>query len=200
MNLVCLDMEGVLVPEIWIAFADASGIPELKRTTRDEPDYNKLMQYRLAILKEHGLGLKEIQATIAKIDPLPGAKAFLDELRTLTQIIILSDTFEQFAKPLMEKLGWPTLFCNTLEVAPGGEITGFRMRCAQSKLTTVKALQSIGYETIASGDSYNDLGMIQASKAGFLFKSTDKIRADHPELPAYEEFSDLLAAIKAVLD
>ena len=200
MNLVCLDMEGVLVPEIWIAFAEASGIPELKRTTRDEPDYNKLMQYRLAILKEHGLGLKEIQATIAKIDPLPGAKAFLDELRTLTQVIILSDTFEQFAKPLMEKLGWPTLFCNTLEVAPGGEITGFRMRCAQSKLTTVKALQSIGYETIASGDSYNDLGMIQASKAGSLFKSTDKIRADHPELPAYEEFSDLLAAIKAVLD
>ena len=200
MNLVCLDMEGVLVPEIWIAFAEASGIPELKRTTRDEPDYNKLMQYRLAILKEHGLGLKENQATIAKIDPLPGAKAFLDELRTLTQVIILSDTFEQFAKPLMEKLGWPTLFCNTLEVAPGGEITGFRMRCAQSKLTTVKALQSIGYETIASGDSYNDLGMIQASKAGFLFKSTDKIRADHPELPAYEEFSDLLAAIKAVLD
>ena len=200
MNLVCLDMEGVLVPEIWIAFAEASGIPELKRTTRDEPDYNKLMQYRLAILKEHGLGLKEIQATIAKIDPLPGAKAFLDELRTLTQVIILSDTFEQFAKPLMEKLCWPTLFCNTLEVAPGGEITGFRMRCAQSKLTTVKALQSIGYETIASGDSYNDLGMIQASKAGFLFKSTDKIRADHPELPAYEEFSDLLAAIKAVLD
>ena len=200
MNIVCLDLEGVLVPEIWIAFAEASGIPELKRTTRDEPDYNKLMQYRLAILKEHGLGLKEIQATIAKIDPLPGAKAFLDELRTLTQVIILSDTFEQFAKPLMEKLGWPTLFCNTLEVAPGGEITGFRMRCAQSKLTTVKALQSIGYETIASGDSYNDLGMIQASKAGFLFKSTDKIRADHPELPAYEEFSDLLAAIKAVLD
>ena len=200
MNLVCLDMEGVLVPEIWIAFAEASGIPELKRTTRDEPDYNTLMPYRLAILKEHGLGLKEIQATIAKIDPLPGAKAFLDELRTLTQVIILSDTFEQFAKPLMEKLGWPTLFCNTLEVAPGGEITGFRMRCAQSKLTTVKALQSIGYETIASGDSYNDLGMIQASKAGFLFKSTDKIRADHPELPAYEEFSDLLAAIKAVLD
>ena len=200
MNLVCLDMEGVLVPEIWIAFAEASGIPELKRTTRDEPDYNKLMQYRLAILKEHGLGLKEIQATIAKIDPLPGAKAFLDELRTLTQVIILSDTFEQFAKPLMEKLGWPTLICNTLEVALGGEITGFRMRCAQSKLTTVKALQSIGYETIASGDSYNDLGMIQASKAGFLFKSTDKIRADHPELPAYEEFSDLLAAIKAVLD
>ena len=200
MNLVCLDMEGVLVPEIWIAFAEASGIPELKRTTRDEPDYNKLMQYRLAILKEHGLGLKEIQATIAKIDPLPGAKAFLDELRTLTQVIILSDTFEQFAKPLMEKLGWPTLFCNTLEVAPGGEITGFRMRCAQSKLTTVKALQSIGYETIASGDSYNDLGMIQASKAGFLFKSTDAIKADHPEVPAYEEFGDLLQAIRAALD
>ena len=200
MNLVCLDMEGVLVPEIWIAFAEASGIPELKRTTRDEPDYNKLMQYRLAILREHGLGLKEIQDVIATIDPLPGAKAFLDALRRDTQVIILSDTFEQFAKPLMEKLGWPTLFCNTLEVAPGGEITGFRMRCAQSKLTTVKALQSIGYETIASGDSYNDLGMIQASKAGFLFKSTDKIRADHPELPAYEEFSDLLAAIKAVLD
>ena len=200
MNLVCLDMEGVLVPEIWIAFAEASGIPELKRTTRDEPDYNKLMNFRLDILREHGLGLKEIQDVIAKIDPLPGAKDFLDELRSLTQVVILSDTFEQFAQPLMKKLGWPTLFCNTLEVAPGGEITGFRMRCAQSKLTTVKALQSIGYETIASGDSYNDLGMIQASKAGFLFKSTDKIRADHPELPAYEEFSDLLAAIKAVLD
>ena len=200
MNIVCLDMEGVLVPEIWIAFAEESGIPELKRTTRDEPDYDKLMKWRLEILKEHGLGLKEIQATIAKIDPLPGAKEFLDELRTLTQVVILSDTFEQFAKPLMAKLNWPTIFCNTLEVAPGGEITGFRMRCAQSKLTTVKALQSIGYETIASGDSYNDLGMIQASKAGFLFKSTDKIRADHPELPAYEEFSDLLAAIKAVLD
>ena len=200
MNIVCLDMEGVLVPEIWIAFAEESGIPELKRTTRDEPDYDKLMKWRLEILKEHGLGLKEIQATIAKIDPLPGAKEFLDELRTLTQVVILSDTFEQFAKPLMAKLNWPTIFCNTLEVAPGGEITGFRMRCAQSKLTTVKALQSMGYETIASGDSFNDLGMIQASKAGFLFKSTDKIRADHPELPAYEEFSDLLAAIKAVLD
>ena len=199
MNIVCLDMEGVLVPEIWIAFAEASGIPELKRTTRDEPDYNKLMNWRLGILKEHGLGLKEIQATIATIDPLPGAKAFLDELRSLTQVIILSDTFEQFAKPLMEKLGWPTIFCNTLEVAPDGEITGFKMRCPQSKLTTVKALQSIGYETIASGDSYNDLGMIQASKAGFLFKSTDKIKADHPELPAYEEFDDLLAAIKAAL-
>ena len=200
MNLVCLDMEGVLVPEIWIAFAEASGIPELKRTTRDEPDYNKLMQYRLAILKEHGLGLKEIQATIAKIDPLPGAKAFLDELRTLTQVIILSDTFEQFAKPLMEKLGWPTLFCNTLEVAPGGEITGFRMRCAQSKLTTVKALQSIGYDTIAAGDSYNDLGMIQASRAGFLFKSTAQIKADHPEVPAYEGFDELLAAIRRAMD
>ena len=200
MNIVCLDMEGVLVPEIWIAFAEESGIPELKRTTRDEPDYDKLMKWRLEILKEHGLGLKEIQATIAKIDPLPGAKEFLDELRTLTQVVILSDTFEQFAKPLMAKLNWPTIFCNTLEVAPDGAITGYRMRCPQSKLTTVKALQSMGYETIASGDSFNDLGMIQASKAGFLFKSTDKIRADHPELPAYEEFSDLLAAIKAVLD
>ena len=199
MNIVCLDMEGVLVPEIWIAFAEASGIPELKRTTRDEPDCDKLMQFRLAILKEHGLGLKEIQATIATIDPLPGAREFLDELRTLTQVIILSDTFEQFAKPLMEKLGWPTIFCNTLEVAPGGEITGYQMRCPKSKLTTVKALQSIGYETIAAGDSFNDLGMIQASKAGFLFKSTDKIKADHPELPAYEEFDDLLAAIKAAL-
>ena len=199
MNIVCLDMEGVLVPEIWIAFSEASGIPELRRTTRDEPDYDKLMTWRLGILKEHGLGLKEIQDTIAKIDPLPGAKAFLDELRATTQVIILSDTFEEFAKPLMEKLGWPTLFCNTLEVAPGGEITGFRMRCAQSKLTTVKALQSIGYETIASGDSYNDLGMIQASKAGFLFKSTDKIRADHPELPAFEEFGELLEAIKGAI-
>ena len=199
MNIVCLDMEGVLVPEIWIAFAEASGIPELKRTTRDEPDYNKLMNWRLAILKEHGLGLKEIQETIATIDPLPGAKEFLDELRATTQVIILSDTFEQFAKPLMEKLGWPTIFCNTLEVAESGEITGFQMRCPQSKLTTVKALQSIGYETIASGDSYNDLGMIQASKAGFLFKSTEKIKADHPELPAYEEFDDLLSAIKKAL-
>lgn len=199
MNIVCLDMEGVLVPEIWIAFAEASGIPELRRTTRDEPDYNKLMKWRLGILKEHGLGLREIQETIAKIDPLPGAKAFLDELRSITQVIILSDTFEQFAKPLMEKLGWPTIFCNTLEVAENGEITGYKMRVEQSKLTTVKALQSIGYETIASGDSYNDLGMIQASKAGFLFKSTEKIKADHPELPAYEEFGDLLAAIKAAL-
>ena len=199
MNIVCLDMEGVLVPEIWIAFAEASGIPELKRTTRDEPDYNKLMAFRLNILKEHGLGLKEIQAVIAKIDPLPGAKEFLDELRSVTQVIILSDTFEQFAQPLMKKLGWPTLFCNSLEVAPDGTITGFRMRCEQSKLTTVKALQSIGFETIAAGDSFNDLGMIQASKAGFLFKSTDQIKADHPELPAYEEFGDLLRAIKAAL-
>ena len=200
MYLTCLDMEGVLVPEIWIAFAEASGIPELKRTTRDEPDYDKLMRYRLSILKEHHLGLKEIQETIATIDPLPGAKAFLDELRSLTQVIILSDTFEQFAKPLMKKLGWPTLFCNTLEVAPDGEITGFQMRCPQSKLTTVKALQSIGYQTIASGDSYNDLGMIQASKVGFLFKSTDQIRADHPELPAYETFDELLAAIRRAMD
>lgn len=199
MNIVCLDMEGVLVPEIWIAFAEESGIPELKRTTRDEPDYDKLMKWRLEILKEHGLGLKEIQATIAKIDPLPGAKEFLDELRTLTQVVILSDTFEQFAKPLMAKLNWPTIFCNTLEVAPDGAITGYRMRCPQSKLTTVKALQSMGYETIASGDSFNDLGMIQASKAGFLFKSTQAIRADHPELPAFEEFGKLLEAIKGAI-
>lgn len=200
MNIVCLDMEGVLVPEIWIAFAEATGIPELKRTTRDEPDYDKLMKYRLAILKEHNLGLKEIQDTIATIEPLPGAKEFLDELRTLTQVIILSDTFEQFAKPLMKKLDWPTIFCNTLEVAEDGMIIGYKMRCAQSKLTTVRALQSAGYDTIAAGDSFNDLGMIQASKAGFLFKSTEKIKADHPELPAYEEFSDLLDAIKAVLN
>ena len=199
MNVVCLDMEGVLVPEIWIAFAEASGIPELKRTTRDEPDYNKLMNWRLGVLKEHGLGLKEIQATIATIDPLPGAREFLDALREETQVIILSDTFEEFAKPLMEKLGWPTIFCNSLEVADSGEITGFKMRCPQSKLTTVRALQSIGYETIAAGDSYNDLGMIQASKAGFLFKSTEKIKADHPELPAYEAFDELLSAIEAVL-
>ena len=199
MNIVCLDMEGVLVPEIWIAFAEESGIPELKRTTRDEPDYDKLMKWRLEILKEHGLGLKEIQATIAKIDPLPGAKEFLDELRTLTQVVILSDPFEQFAKPLMAKLNWPTIFCNTLEVAPDGAITGYRMRCPQSKLTTVKALQSMGYETIASGDSFNDLGMIQASKAGFLFKSTQAIRADHPELPAFEEFGELLEAIKGAI-
>lgn len=199
MNIVCLDMEGVLVPEIWIAFSEASGISELKRTTRDEPDYDKLMRWRLGVLKEHGLGLKEIQQTIARIDPLPGAKAFLDALRSKTQVIILSDTFEEFAKPLMEKLGWPTIFCNSLEVADSGEITGFKMRCAQSKLTTVRALQSIGYETIAAGDSYNDLGMIQASKAGFLFKSTEKIKADHPELPAYEEFDELLSAIEAAL-
>ncbi|WP_300688049.1 bifunctional phosphoserine phosphatase/homoserine phosphotransferase ThrH [uncultured Oscillibacter sp.] len=199
MNIVCLDMEGVLVPEIWIAFSEASGIPELRRTTRDEPDYNKLMNFRLGILKEHNLGLKEIQATIAKIDPLPGAKDFLDELRATTQVLILSDTFEQFAKPLMEKLNWPTIFCNTLEVAPSGEITGYKMRCEKSKLTTVKALQSIGYETIAAGDSFNDLAMIQASKAGFLFKSTEQIKKDYPELPAYEEFGDLLAAIKAAL-
>ena len=199
MNIVCLDMEGVLVPEIWIAFSEASGIPELKRTTRDEPDYDKLMRWRLGVLKEHGLGLKEIQQTIARIDPLPGAKAFLDALRSKTQVIILSDTFEEFAKPLMEKLGWPTIFCNSLAVADSGEITGFKMRCAQSKLTTVRALQSIGYETIAAGDSYNDLGMIQASKAGFLFKSTEKIKADHPELPAYEAFDELLSAIEAVL-
>ena len=200
MNIVCLDMEGVLVPEIWIAFSEASGIPELRRTTRDEPDYDKLMRYRLGILKEHGLGLKEIQDTIAKIDPLPGAKEFLDELRSVTQVLILSDTFEEFAKPLMKKLGWPTIFCNSLEVAPDGEITGFKMRCQQSKLTTVKALQSIGYHTIAAGDSFNDLGMIQASKAGFLFKSTAQIKADHPELPAFEEFSDLLAAIRGAMD
>ena len=199
MNIVCLDMEGVLVPEIWIAFSEASGIPELRRTTRAEPDYNKLMDFRLGLLKEHGLGLKEIQATIAKIDPLPGAREFLDELRTATQVLILSDTFEQFAKPLREKLNWPTIFCNTLEVAPSGEITGFRMRCEKSKLTTVKALQSIGYETIAAGDSFNDLAMIQASKAGFLFKSTEQIKKDYPELPAYEKFGDLLAAIKAAL-
>ena len=199
MNIVCLDLEGVLVPEIWIAFAEASGIPELRRTTRDEPDYNKLMNYRIALLKEHGLGLKEIQDTIAKIDPLPGAKEFLDELRTLSQVIIISDTFTQFAAPLMKKLGMPTIFCNTLEVADNGEITGFRMRIKDSKLSSVRALQSIGYETIASGDSYNDLAMIKASKAGFLFRSTDKIKADYPELPAFEEFDDLLNAIKAAL-
>ena len=196
MNIVCLDLEGVLVPEIWIAFAEASGIPELKRTTRDEPDYDKLMKWRIGILKEHGLGLKEIQDTIAKIDPLPGAKEFLDELRKITQVIIISDTFTQFATPLMEKLGWPTIFCNSLEVADSGEITGFKMRIENSKLTTVKALQSIGYETIASGDSYNDLAMIKASKAGFLFRSTDKIKSDYPELPAFEEYCDLLDAIK----
>jgi phosphoserine/homoserine phosphotransferase len=199
MNIVCLDLEGVLVPEIWIAFAEASGIPELKRTTRDEPDYDKLMQYRLAILNEHGLGLKEIQATIEQIDPMPGAKEFLDELRSLTQVIILSDTFTQFAAPLMKKLGLPTIFCNTLEVAENGEITGYRMRCEKSKLTTVKALQSVGYETIASGDSYNDLGMILNSKAGFLFRSTEQIKRDYPDLPAFEEYDDLLEAIKKAL-
>ena len=199
MNIVCLDMEGVVVPEIWIAFAEASGIPELKRTTRDAPDYDKLMKWRLGILKEHGLGLKEIQATIAKIDPLPGAKQFLDKLREQTQVIILSDTFEEFAKPLMEKLGWPTIFCNSLEVAENGEITGFKMRCEQSKLTTVKGLQSIGYETIAAGDSFNDLGMIRASKAGFLFRSTDAIKADNPDLLAFEEYDDLLKAIEQAL-
>ncbi|MDY5377894.1 MAG: bifunctional phosphoserine phosphatase/homoserine phosphotransferase ThrH [Eubacterium coprostanoligenes] len=199
MNIVCLDMEGVLVPEIWIAFAEETGIPELKLTTRDEPDYDKLMNYRIKILKEHGLGLKEIQDVIAKIDLMPGAKEFLDELRSITQVIILSDTFEQFATPLMKKLDWPTIFCNTLDVAENGEITGFKMRCPQSKLTTVKALQSIGYDTIASGDSFNDLGMIQASKAGFLFKSTDAIKNDYPDIPAYEEYSDLLDAIKKAL-
>ena len=199
MNIVCLDLEGVLVPEIWIAFAEASGIPELKRTTRDEPDYDKLMNWRLGILKEHGLGLKEIQDTIAKIDPIPGAKEFLDELRSMTQVIIISDTFTQFAGPLMKKLGYPTIFCNTLEVAEDGEITGFKMRIENSKLTTVKALQSIGYETIASGDSHNDLGMIRASKAGFLFKSTDQIKKDNPDLPAFETYDELLAAIKKAL-
>lgn len=199
MNVVCLDMEGVLVPEIWIAFAEESGIPELRLTTRDEPDYAKLMQYRIKILKEHGLGLKEIQKVIANIEVMPGSKEFLDELRSLTQVIIISDTFEQFASPLMKKLGWPTIFCNSLEVAESGEITGFKMRCEKSKLTTVLALQSIGFETIASGDSYNDLGMIKASKAGFLFKSTDKIKNDYPDIPAFEEYSELLAAIKAAL-
>ena len=199
MYITCLDLEGVLVPEIWIAFAEASGIPELKRTTRDEPDYDKLMTWRLGILKEHGLGLKEIQETIAKIDPIPGAKEFLDELRSITQVIIISDTFSEFATPLMKKLVWPTIFCNSLEVAPSGEITGFRMRCEQSKLTTVRALQSIGYETIASGDSYNDLGMIKAGKAGFLFKSTDKIKADNPELAAYETYDELMDAIKRAM-
>ena len=200
MNIVCLDMEGVLVPEIWIAFSQASGIPELKRTTRDEPDYDKLMRWRLGILKEHGLGLREIQAVIARIDPLPGAKDFLDALRRETQVVILSDTFEQFARPLMEKLGWPTLLCNTLEVAPDGEITGYKMRCEKSKLTTVKALQSCGYDTIAAGDSFNDLAMIQASKAGFLFKSTEQIKKDYPQIPAFEEFDDLLRAIEGALD
>lgn len=199
MNIVCLDLEGVLVPEIWIAFSQASGIPELKRTTRDEPDYDKLMKWRIGILKEHGLGLKEIQDTIATIDPMPGAREFLDELRSMTQVIIISDTFTQFATPLMKKLGWPTIFCNSLEVADDGTITGFKMRIENSKLSTVKALQSIGYDTIASGDSFNDLGMIKASKAGFLFKSTDAIKADNPELPAFETYEELLAAIKNAL-
>lgn len=199
MNIVCLDLEGVLVPEIWIAFAEETGIPELKRTTRDEPDYDKLMNYRINILKEHGLGLKEIQETIAKIDPMPGAKEFLDELREITQVIIISDTFTQFAGPLMKKLGYPTIFCNSLEVAEDGEITGFKMRIENSKLTTVKALQSIGYDTIASGDSHNDLGMIKASKAGFLFRSTDEIEKEYPELPAFETYDELMAAIKEAL-
>ena len=200
MNIVCLDLEGVLVPEIWIAFAEVSGIPELTRTTRDEPDYDKLMRWRLGVLKEHGLGLKEIRDTIEAIEPIPGAREFLDELRSITQVIIISDTFTQFAGSLMKKLGWPTIFCNTLEVAPDGEITGFRMRTKESKLATVKALQSVGYDTIASGDSYNDLGMIKASKAGFLFRSTDKIKADYPQFPAFEEYGELLAAIKGVME
>lgn len=199
MDIVCLDLEGVLVPEIWIAFAKESGIDELKRTTRNEPDYDKLMKWRIGILKEHGLGLKQIQNTIAKIDPIPGAKEFLDELRSICQVIIISDTFSQFAAPLMKKLGWPTIFCNTLEVAQDGEITGFKMRCEQSKLTTVRALQSIGFDTIASGDSYNDLGMIKAGKAGFLFKSTDKIKADNPDIPAFETYEELMNAIKNVI-
>ena len=200
MDIVCLDLEGVLVPEIWIAFAEESGIPELKKTTRDEPDYDKLMNWRLGILKEHGLGLKEIQETIAKIDPLPGAKEFLDKLREMGQVIIISDTFTQFAKPLMKKLGWPTIFCNSLEVAPDGTITGFKMRIEKSKYTTVKALQSIGFEKIASGDSYNDLGMIEASKAGFLFRSTEQIKKDHPELAAYETYDELFDAIKKAME
>ncbi len=199
MNVVCLDLEGVLVPEIWIAFAEATNIPELKKTTRDEPDYDKLMNYRLGILKEHGLGLKEIQDVIATIDPMPGAKEFLDELRELTQVIIISDTFTQFAQPLMKKLGWPTLFCNELEVAEDGTVTGFKMRCEQSKLTTVRALQQAGLDTIAAGDSFNDLGMIKASKAGFLFKSTDSIKAENPDIPAFEEYGELMAGIKAAL-
>lgn len=199
MNIVCLDMEGVLVPEIWIAFAKATGIPELCRTTRDEPDYDKLMKWRLSVLKEHGLGLSEIQKVIETIDPMPGAKAFLDDLRSITQVIILSDTFEEFAMPLMKKLGFPTIFCNSLKVSESGEITGYCMRCEQSKLTTVKALQFIGYETIAAGDSFNDLGMIKASKAGFLFKSTDSIKKDNPNLQSYETYDELLSAIKNVL-
>ena len=199
MNIVCLDMEGVLVPEIWIAFAEESGIPELKRTTRDEPDYDKLMKWRMGILREHGLGLKEIQDVIAKIDPLPGAKEFMDELRSITQVIVLSDTFDQFAMPLMKKLGYPALFCNTLEIDSDGFLCGMKMRCDHSKLTTVRALQSCGFETIASGDSYNDLEMIQASKAGFLFRTTDKIKADYPNIPAFEDFDELLKDIKSAL-
>ena len=199
MNIVCLDLEGVLVPEIWIAFSQASGIPELKRTTRDEPDYDKLMKWRLGILREHGLGLKDIQRTIATIDPMPGAKEFLDQLREMTQVLILSDTFTEFASPLMRKLGWPTIFCNSLEVGADGMIDGYRIRTTQSKLTTVKALQSIGFETIAAGDSYNDLGMIQASRAGFLFRTTPQIRADHPELPAFETYDELLQGIRQAL-
>ena len=199
MNIVCLDLEGVLVPEIWIAFSQASGIPELRRTTRDEPDYNKLMNWRIGILHEHGLGLNEIRATIEKVDPMPGAREFLDKLRAETQVLILSDTFTQFATPLMKKLGWPTIFCNTLETAPDGTVTGFKMRCEKSKLATVRALQSVGFDTIAAGDSYNDLGMIQASKAGFLFRSTEQIKKDHPELPAFEEYDELLEAILSAL-
>ena len=199
MNFCCLDMEGVLVPEIWIAFSEATNIPELRLTTRDEPDYDKLMKYRLNILKEHKLGLKEIQDVISTIKPMDGAKEFLDELRSLSQVVILSDTFEQFAAPLMKQLGMPSIMCNTLEVAPNGEITGYHLRCEKTKLTTVKALQSIGYETIATGDSYNELAMIQASKAGFLFRSTEKIKADYPEIPAYETYEDLLNAFKAAL-
>lgn len=199
MYITCLDVEGVLVPEIWVAFAEESGIPELKKTTRDEPDYDKLMKWRLGVLKEHGLGLKEIQETIEKIQPLPGAKEFLDELRSFSQVILISDTFAEFASPLMEKLGRPTLFCNSLEVSEDGEITGYKMRVEQTKLSTVKALQSIGFETIASGDSYNDLGMIQASKAGFLFRSTDKIKAEYPHIPAYETYDELLGAVKKAM-
>lgn len=200
MYITCLDLEGVLVPEIWIAFAEASGIPELKKTTRDEPDYDKLMQFRLRTLKEHNVGLKEIQETIATIEPMPGAKDFLDELRSICQVIIISDTFTQFATPLMKKLGWPTIFCNSLEVAATGEITGYKMRIKDSKLATVKALQSVGFETVASGDSYNDLGMIQASAAGFLFRSTEQIKRDYPEIPAYEEYADLMAAIRSIIE
>ncbi|MBE7008124.1 MAG: bifunctional phosphoserine phosphatase/homoserine phosphotransferase ThrH [Ruminococcaceae bacterium] len=199
MNIVCLDMEGVITPEIWIEFSRVSGIPELRRTTRDEPDYGKLMRFRMDILREHGLGLREIQDVIAQIDPLPGAKEFLDELRATAQTVILSDTFEEFAKPLLRKLGWPTIFCNALETDEKGMLTGVKMRCEQSKLTTVKALQGIGFETIAAGDSFNDLGMIQASKAGFLFRTTEQIKRDYPQLPAFEEYDELLRAIKAAL-